>query len=104
MVRRPSIDFSKIAEAALTHSQTIVERWLPDGRRDGREFVARNPKRADHKPGSFKINLATGKWGDFATGDRGGDLIALAAFLFDLRQDEAALRVAKMLGINPYER
>jgi hypothetical protein len=41
---------------------------------------------------------------DFATGDGGGDLISLAAYLFDLRQDEAALKVAEMLGVNPYDR
>ncbi|TBW39299.1 hypothetical protein EYW49_07380 [Siculibacillus lacustris] len=40
-----------------------------------------NPTRTDHRPGSFKVNLRTGRWGDFSTGDKGGDLIALAAFL-----------------------
>ncbi len=101
-MRRRSLDFRKISSAAAANAETIVARWLPDGRREAGEWVARNPKRADARLGSFKINLRTGKWGDFATGDKGGDLVALAAFLFDLKQDEAARRVAEMIGVDPY--
>lgn len=103
MARRRSINFRRIADQAAAVSETVLLRWLPDGRRDGGEWVARNPRRADHRPGSFKVNLRSGKWGDFATGDRGGDLISLAAFLFDLKQDEAALRVAEMLGVDAHD-
>ena len=98
------IDFKRIAADATSHAETIVGRWLPDGRREGHEWVATNPRRADRRRGSFKVNLITGKWGDFASGDFGGDLISLAAFLFRLRQAEAALKVADMLGIDPYDR
>jgi hypothetical protein len=59
----------------------LLERWLPGGRIEGAEYVARNPKRHDQRPGSFKVNLATGRWADFATGDKGGDPISLAAYL-----------------------
>jgi hypothetical protein len=103
MTRRRSINFRRVAEEAAVHSQTILERWLPDGRREGGEWVARNPKRADARLGSFKVNLRSGLWCDFATGDRGRDLIALAAYLFDLPQDEAARHVADMLGISAYD-
>lgn len=102
MTRRRSIDFRRVAEEAARRSEAIVQRWLPDGRRESGEWVVRNPKRADGRPGSFKINLRTTLWGDFATGETGRDLVALAAFLFDLKQDDAALRVAAMLGIDPY--
>ena len=102
MTRRRSIDFQRVAAAAAACSESIVLRWLPAGHREAGEWVARNPKRSDKRPGSFKVNLRSGKWGDFASGDRGGDLIALAAFLFDLKQDEAALNVAAMIGIDPY--
>lgn len=97
------IAFDRIASSARSSAEGIVTRWLPDGRREGREWVARNPRRADSRPGSFKVNLSTGRWGDFATGDKGGDLISLAAFLFSLKQDEAARSVAEMLGVNAYE-
>jgi hypothetical protein len=79
----------------------LLARWLPDGRQLGAEWVARNPKRADRRPGSFKVNTRTGRWSDFATGDRGGDPISLAAYLADIGQVEAARGLAKALGIEP---
>jgi len=97
------IAFQRIADAALRNSSSVLNRWLPDGKREGAEFVARNPRRADRKPGSFKVNITTGKWGDWSTGDKGGDLVSLAAYLFGLSQAEAAKRVAEMLGISAYE-
>lgn len=103
MSTRQSIDFSRIAGVALPYADTIVRRWLPDGRRKGTEWVCRNPKRVDHRAGSFKVNMMTGKWGDFATGDGGGDIVSLGAYLFGLSQKDSALKVAEMLAINPYE-
>ncbi len=97
-----TIAFERIAREAAPRAETIVSRWLPDGRREAGEWVARNPRRADRKPGSFKVNIRSGRWGDFATGDKGGDLISLAAYLFDLDQAEAARRVADMLGVSLY--
>jgi hypothetical protein len=47
--------------------------------------------------------MTTGRWSDFATGAAGGDLVSLAAYLFKLKQAEAAVKVAEALGINPYE-
>lgn len=97
------ISFRKISDAALANAESIVERWLPAGRREGREWVAINPTRSDAKKGSFKINLRTGCWSDFATGAAGGDIVSLAAYLHNLKQGEAAVRIAAMLGIDPYE-
>lgn len=92
-------NYEAIATAALNNLPDIVLRWLPDAKRVGVEAQARNPKRGDRSLGSFSVNLLTGKWADFATGERGGDAISLAAFLFDLPQPEAARRVAAMVGI-----
>ncbi|WP_026605656.1 hypothetical protein [Methylocapsa acidiphila] len=97
------IAFARLASAALARADSILPRWLPDGRREGHEWVARNPMRADRRHGSFKVNLRTGKWGDFSSDDRGGDLISLAAFLFGLDQGEAARKVGDMLGVDPFE-
>jgi hypothetical protein len=102
-VNRRSIAFRRIAESALLYSDVLVRRWLPDGRREGIEWVARNPRRDDRRFGSFKINLRTGAWGDFATGDCGGDFISLAAFIFDIKQSEAALKIAAAVGVDPNE-
>ena len=97
-----TIGFGRIAAAALARSETIVQRWLPDGKRQGAEWVSLNPCRPDRKTGSFKVNLETGRWGDFSSGDKGGDLIALAAYLFGLSQIEAARKVAEMIGVDPH--
>ncbi len=97
------IDFDRVNAAALRHAAAVVQGLLPDGRREGAEWVARNPRRTDRKPGSFKINLVSGKWGDFATGDRGGDLVSLSAYVADVSQREAAIRLAESMGVDPYE-
>lgn len=72
-------------EAMLLQRLGPLARALaPDGYLRGHEWVARNPARADGTPGSFSINLTTGKWADFATGDKGGGAIpclALIAYL-----------------------
>ena len=84
------IDFHAIADAALANAESQVRSWLSDGKRNGNEWLARNPTRADGKPGSFSVNLQTGRWADFATGDKGGDLVSLLAYLKGCSQKEAA--------------
>jgi hypothetical protein len=97
------IAFRRIAEASLAAADTLVPRWLPEGRREGAEWIATNPTRADRRRGSFKVNLRTGRWSDFAVDASGGDLTSLAAYLFHLKQGQAAVRIADALGINAYE-
>ncbi|SOD96546.1 hypothetical protein [Caenispirillum bisanense] len=92
--------FRRVNDAALPNAAAICRRILPDGKLNGIEYVARNPRRDDHRPGSFKINVKTGRWADFATGDKGGDLIGLVAYLHGLRQIEAARNLAVMLGVD----
>lgn len=99
-VRMGAIDFPTINRAALAMLPALLERWLPDGKKQGHEWVARNPKRGDRQPGSFSVNLNTGRWADFAQADaRGGDVISLAAYLAGISQYEAAQELAKMLGL-----
>jgi hypothetical protein len=96
------INFDRIKAAASPQLRHILAAWLPGGRIQGREYVVRNPKRNDRRPGSFCINIDTGKWADFAEGARGGDIISLAAYLADISQVEAARNVAKMLGLEAH--
>jgi hypothetical protein len=98
---RERIDFAAVNAATLRELPRLLARWLPDGRLIGREWTARNPRRADRHPGSFRVNLRSGRWADFATADRGGDPVSLAAFLFGLSQVDAACRLAAMLGVAP---
>jgi hypothetical protein len=44
--------------------------------------------------------VRTGRWSDFATNARGGDVVSLAAYLAHLNQAQAAEKLAGMLGIS----
>jgi hypothetical protein len=93
------VDFQHVNRHALAVLPSLLRRWLPGGRIEGAEYTARNPTRADRRPGSFKVNTRTGRWADFATREAGGDAISLAAYLAGCSQPEAARRLAAMLGI-----
>jgi hypothetical protein len=94
------VDFDRVNRAALTVLPGLLARWLPDGKWHGAEYLARNPKRADRRPGSFKVNR-NGRWADWAVKAKGGDVISLAAYLAGLSQIEAARELAHALGIEP---
>jgi hypothetical protein len=93
------VDFGAVNAAARANLLTVLECVLPNGRRQRREYLALNPRRADRRLGSFQINIETGKWADFATGDKGGDPISLVAYVENISQFDAALRLAQMLGV-----
>lgn len=101
--RKQGASFTEINSLALPALPALLRRWLPDGKIYGQEYKARNPKRDDKKAGSFSVNLRTGRWADFATGDKGGDVISLAAYLFNIRQIEAKTRIAEMLGVKNHD-
>jgi len=103
MTAHRPIAYRRIAEAARANCVAIVTQWLPRGKRSGPEWCALNPRRNDRHIGSFRINLRTSAWADFAINERGGDLISLAAYLYGLSQAEAALKIAQLLGVNPYD-
>ena len=92
------IDFAELNRAALAAFPAVLARILPDGKRVGAELEALNPRRADHHLGSFQINLYSGRWADFATGDKGGDPVSLVAYLANVSKVEAARPLARMLG------
>ncbi|WP_052321236.1 toprim domain-containing protein [Pseudomonas fluorescens] len=93
------IEFQRIADAALLAADNLLADWLPDGTRKGKEYWAINPVRGDRTPGSFSIDCHTGKWHDFASGDKGGDLVSLLAYLRGCRQIDAARIIAGQLGL-----
>lgn len=95
-----SVNFDTIKAAALSSIESVLQRWAPGGKRHGREYQPLNPRRSDGKPGSFSINLDSSAWSDFATGDKGGDLIALVAYIDNVKQSEAAKRLAEFLGLS----
>lgn len=94
------IDFKVVADHALANAVSLLEQYLPDGKLQSHEYVALNPTRADSKIGSFKINVSTGAWSDFATGDKGGDLISLLAYIEGVSQQDAAKQIADFLSLD----
>lgn len=92
-------EIQRIADAALQQADHLLADWLPDGTRKGKEYWPTNPVRGDRQPGSFSINLHSGTWHDFASGDKGGDLVSLLAYLRGCRQADAARMIAQQLGL-----
>lgn len=96
----PSDDiFHAVNDAARSRIRDLAERWLTRTRLSGENLMALNPTRADKSIGSFSINIRTGLWADFATGDKGGDIISFYAYLHGVSQIEAARALAGMLGV-----
>lgn len=94
------IDFKLVANGALEKAKLLLPQWLPGGDFVGDEYKVLNPTRSDHSKGSFSINFRTGVWCDFSSDDKGGDLIALHAYLFRLQMSQSAKEVAAMVGID----
>ncbi|MFZ3205738.1 MAG: DNA/RNA helicase, superfamily II protein, partial [Pseudomonas sp.] len=99
--KRPS--FAEVKAAALRSIAQVLARWLPGGKRvdNGKEYTAPNPTRADKHAGSLKVNLAKGTRADFATGDKGGDLIDLVRYLDGGTDVDACNRLADFLNVTP---
>lgn len=91
-MRPPREHFQRLNATLLPQLPTLVKEWLPAGRVAGAEWTALNPRRHDQRPGSFRVNLRSGRWADFATGEVGGDPVSLYAYLFTGGRQGAAAR------------
>jgi hypothetical protein len=94
-----SVFFHAVNLACRARFTSLLAAWLPDGRQVGQEWVALNPTRSDRRAGSFKINIGTGRWADFATGDKGGDPVSLYAYLKGMSQSDAARALSQEWGL-----
>lgn len=74
-------DFDNLRRELLIQARILLPQWLPSGKWEGDEWVALNPVRGDKSLGSFKVNSKTGNYADYATGDRGTNLLDLYAFI-----------------------
>ncbi|WP_219272925.1 toprim domain-containing protein [Pseudomonas sp. Xaverov 83] len=93
-----------VALRALPAAPTLLKEWLPEGRPNGREWVARNDVRGDRQAGSFGVSLDSGRWNDFADDQaHGGDLVSLLAYLRQCRQVEAAREIDQRLALGLFE-
>lgn len=98
--KRPS--FADVKSAALKDIDRVLAHWLPNGKRvdGGKEYTAPNPTRTDKRAGSLKVSLSKGTWADFATGDKGGDLIDLVRYLDGGTDIEACNKLADLLHVS----
>lgn len=85
---RSSLNIKQIAESLAPSQETILTQICPGGTISGREYMAGSINGGPGK--SFSFNLVTGKWADFATGEKGGDIIALYAAVNRINNAEAA--------------
>lgn len=93
-----SIDFNQLNCQIKPHTLYLLKKLLPSGKLEKHEYISLNPTRNDKRAGSFRINVMTGKWADFATGDKGGDIISLWAYVNGTRQIDAARALQAIVG------
>ena len=81
-------------ERASSVGLNYIKLWLPDGEEENGQWSAINPLRNDKQKGSFKINLTTGAFNDYADDDMvGRDAVTLYAKLNGLSNFEAAKQI-----------
>jgi putative DNA primase/helicase len=93
----PPIRFGELAAALLDRAGTLVPQWLPGGTQRGHEYICGDLSGGSGS--SLSVNLTSGKWSDFAAGDKGGDLISLYAAIHGLDMGRAAVQVAREEGL-----
>ena len=94
------LQFDAVNAAALRLFPGLLYQWFPGGSVHGDEYDVLNPIRDDRSRGSFRINIASGNWGDFATDLRGKSPISLyAQFFCDGSHPEAAKQIARQIGL-----
>ena len=89
-------NFTQIKQQYKENPIAVLQQLVGQGKIEGSDYVALNPRRNDSKLGSFRIDINTGRFHDFATGDRGGSVIDLAAFVYNCGIVEAAQRLESL--------
>lgn len=80
-------DFARLGSELLAQAQSLLFDWLPGGRVVGNEFECGNLSGIAGR--SLRVNLRSGKWADFSSNEKGGDLISLFAAIKGISQIEA---------------
>lgn len=95
----PPINFVALSEALLARAGQLVPDWLPGGVLRGHEYACGSL--FGGAGSSCSVNLTTGKWSDFATGEAGNDLVSLYAAIQGLsdQMSKAAARLAREEGL-----
>ena len=89
-----TINFQEISHKLTPYIESIVLINSPGGKKQGNEYMAGNIHGGQGD--SFRINLNTGKWADFATGEKGGDIISLYAKIKDIQNPDSARQLSEL--------
>lgn len=93
------LDFNGLGAHLLNQIRILLPDWLPGGRINGHEWCCGDLRGG---PGdSMRVNMNTGRWADFASNDKGGDLISLYAAVYGKNQVEAFRELCEQSGYNP---
>ena len=90
------ISFQELKQQHKQCPIEILKRLVGNGKIEGGDYVTFNTKRKDGKLGSFRIDISSGKFHDFATGDRGGSILDLASFVYDCDLLTAAQKLQQL--------
>ena len=93
----PPINFAALADALLARASTLVPAWLPGGAQRGHEYQCGSLSGGSGS--SCSVNLNNGRWSDFATDEKGGDLVSLYAAIHGLENGRAAVELAREEGL-----
>ena len=94
----PPPRFEALAAVLLAMAESLVHQWLPGGVMRGHEYQCASVQGGAGT--SFSVNLNSGKWADFASGEKGGDLIGLYMACFAVQSmTHAAVQIARELGL-----
>lgn len=101
--RKPRVDIARVASVVLGDVNALVARLVPGGKVIAGNWVGCNPVRGETHP-SLSVSLKSGAFFDHADDTvRGGDLVALYAYVHDLKQLDAARELARAYSVMPGE-
>lgn len=98
-------DYQSISQSLLPAISHLLPAWLPGGKFKGKEYICSNLQGGNGD--SLSINIHNGMWADFATGDKGGDMVSLYAAIHNISQTEACKRLnpkeSRNIGLPPHD-
>ena len=96
-------DFTGLAAHLLLRIRDVIPSLVPGGKLVGKEYECASIYGGPGK--SFRINMETGLWADFAKDQAGGDIIALYAEIHGVTQGQAYEHLAREYNYSqPIER
>jgi hypothetical protein len=103
---RQMVSLEEIKDRLLAEIDRVVEHYAPPAAgayRRGHDYFTLNPGRADRSVGSFVVHLGgpkAGRWADYATDPKGGDLIDLIALSRGCNLKSAVTEARAFLGLD----